>query len=276
MTASNFTACLKFTLRYEGGYVDHPRDPGGATNLGITIGTLAAWRKKSVSKADVRNLRHEEAAAIYRERYWKAVQGDLLPAGVDLAVFDFAVNSGTARAAKALQAAVGVRQDGVIAIGGDTLAAVDKMHPGEIIKRICDNRLTFVKKLKTWGTFGKGWSARISAVRTTATSMVSGGMIKVVAVEPDPEAAAKAPTTDVAPQTTSVGKATVVTGVAGAATAAASAGDLIAAGKSVQSYSDALPWLTVVGGLIVAVGVAWFLWPEIKRLVRGQGKEEIE
>jgi hypothetical protein len=117
-----FAACLEEVLWHEGGYADNPRDPGGATNLGITIATLGEWRGRAVTKADVKALTREEAAAIYRARYWKRVRGDALPAGLDLAVFDFAVNSGPARAVKALQRELGVAQDGLV--GPVTLGAL--------------------------------------------------------------------------------------------------------------------------------------------------------
>ena len=114
MAATNFNPCLTFVLWAEGGYVDDPLDPGGATNLGITLGVLREWRHTAVTKSDVQNLTREEAGAIYRARYWNAIRGDELPAGVDLMVFDACVNLGPGRSARMLQAAVGVAQDGAI------------------------------------------------------------------------------------------------------------------------------------------------------------------
>lgn len=171
MAAANYNACLAFTLRYEGGYVDHPRDPGGATNLGVTQRTLSAWRGWQVSKNEVRGLTRGEAAMIYRKQYWQAVSGDALPYGVDLAVFDYAVNSGPARAAKALQKALGTEPDGQIGIV--TLDAMNGVDHVKIIGAICEERFAFVRRLSTFATFGKGWSARISAVKATALRMVT-------------------------------------------------------------------------------------------------------
>ena len=99
MTASNFEASLAAVLKHEGGYADHPSDPGGATNLGVTRATLTRWRGRPVSKAEIRALTRAEAAKIYRALYWDEIAGDVLPAGLDFAVFDYCVNSGPGRAA---------------------------------------------------------------------------------------------------------------------------------------------------------------------------------
>lgn len=104
----------RWVLEYEGGFVNHPRDPGGATNMGITRRTLAAWRGHPVSVQDVRDLTKSEAMAIYKAHYWDAVQGDRLPRGLDYAVYDYAVNSGPGRAARDLQRCLGVTVDGII------------------------------------------------------------------------------------------------------------------------------------------------------------------
>lgn len=94
MARETFAACLSETLAHEGGYVDHPKDPGGATNMGITQAALSDWRDRPVSRFEVRTLTRVEADAIYRARYWNAVRGDDLPPGLDLVAFDGAVNSG--------------------------------------------------------------------------------------------------------------------------------------------------------------------------------------
>src|SRR5687767_1827204 len=97
MAADNFDASLKFVLQFEGGFVDHPKDPGGATNLGVTIHTLSAVLGRPATKAEVKALTPKTVAPIYRQRYWDKVRGDDLPLGVDLAVFDFGVHSGPKR-----------------------------------------------------------------------------------------------------------------------------------------------------------------------------------
>ena len=164
--SSRFQACLAEVLKHEGGYVDHPADPGGATNMGITFATLADWRGTAITKDDVRALTVAEAGEIYRARYWQPVRGDALPSGVDLAVFDYAVNSGPGRAAKALQQALGVAQDG--AIGPKTLDAAAMMPPAVVIIELCRIRMAFLRSLSTWPTFGKGWTRRVDEVEAAA------------------------------------------------------------------------------------------------------------
>lgn len=164
----SFERAMPVVFRWEGGYVDHPKDPGGATNFGITHQSLAAWRKQPVTKADVRALTKEEAAQIYRARFWAPVRGDDLPVGVDLVTFDAAVNSGPARGARWTQAAARVAQDGWI--GPLTLAALRTMDAASIIKDATDRRLSFVQSLRTWSTFGRGWARRIGDIRATALS----------------------------------------------------------------------------------------------------------
>lgn len=166
---TRFDACLSHVLRHEGGYVDHPHDPGGATNMGITHITLADWRGGPVTKDDVRELTRREAAAIYRANYWNRVHGDELPAGLDLAVFDFAVNSGVARAARHLQAAVGVDRDG--AIGPVTLAAVARRDAVVLMQALNGRRLDFLRGLDTWQHFGRGWQRRVNEITAAATAM---------------------------------------------------------------------------------------------------------
>jgi lysozyme family protein len=161
-----FAACLTEVLKHEGGYADHPADPGGATNMGITHTTLAAWRGKPVTRQDVRALTRDEAAAIYRARYWDVIRGDDLPRGVDLCVFDFAVNSGPARAARSLQAALGVEMDGTI--GPLTLAAAAKREPRALISDLCARRLAFLRSLSTYSVFGRGWERRVSEIEAAA------------------------------------------------------------------------------------------------------------
>lgn len=172
----NFAKSLSLVLKHEGGWADHPKDPGGATMKGVTLANFRRYVKPGASKADLRNITDQQVATVYRRFYWDAVAGAELPDGVDFAVFDFAVNSGPARAAKYLQAIVGVQQDG--RIGPATLAAARKMLPATIIHRLCDDRLAFMKRIKNngkllWDTFGKGWSRRVHEVRSEALALSS-------------------------------------------------------------------------------------------------------
>ncbi len=170
MAARNFDACLKLTLQFEGGYSDHPADPGGATNLGITRRTLAAWRGCPVSKSDVRMLKREEAAKIYRSNYWDAVRGDDLPEGIDAAVFDHAVNSGPRAAARLLQKALGLKADGVI--GAGSLALVRVTPRENLLRDLLRRRRGFLQRLRTFSIFGRGWTRRLLAVERACLGMI--------------------------------------------------------------------------------------------------------
>lgn len=170
MASESFGPALTCVLAQEGGYSDHPDDPGGATMMGITQATLAAWRGAPVTKADVRSLTRDEAAAIYRARYWNAVRGDDLPVGLDLAVFDFAVNSGASRAIRSLQRALGVTVDGLI--GPETLAAAGARPAPEMIAALCAGRRGFVERLSTFPVFGRGWTRRIREIEVAALKLV--------------------------------------------------------------------------------------------------------
>jgi lysozyme family protein len=170
----NFERSLSLVLKHEGGFVDHPRDPGGATNLGVTIGTarrlgIDVDGDGDTDIVDIKKLRTTDAAKVYRHEYWNKVAGDKLPDGVDYAVFDFAVNSGVSRASKYLQRAVGVKTDGEI--GPVTIAAAKARPAAEVIEFICDSRMDFLRDLKTWPTFGKGWTRRVAGVRAEALKL---------------------------------------------------------------------------------------------------------
>ncbi|WP_095091401.1 glycoside hydrolase family 108 protein [Mesorhizobium sophorae] len=165
----NFARALALVLKSEGGWSDNPADPGGATMKGVTLANFRRYVKANASKADLRKISDQQVAAVFRRYYWDAVLGAELPDGVDHAVFDFAVNSGPGRAAKALQAALGVAQDG--RIGPATLAAARARPAGVTIDALCDARLAFLKRLPTWATFGRGWSDRVTSVRAQALLM---------------------------------------------------------------------------------------------------------
>jgi len=175
---ANYAKALPLVLRHEGGFVNHPKDPGGATNKGVTIGTLKRLGidvdgDGDSDIVDLRNLRQSDVERVYKLFYWDAVKADQLPSGVDYAVFDFGVNSGPARAAKHLQKVVGAAQDGDI--GPKTLALVAKADPQDLVTALQDSRLRFLRGLKTWGTFGKGWSRRVAEVRAVALAMAENG-----------------------------------------------------------------------------------------------------
>ncbi|MEM0444201.1 MAG: glycosyl hydrolase 108 family protein [Candidatus Caldarchaeum sp.] len=134
-----FDKALSFTLKWEGGYSNHPSDPGGATNMGITQSTYDAWRNsKGLPKQDVKNLTRDEAARIYRERYWDPLKVDNANPALALIAFDSAVNHGVSTSLKWLSES-----------NGDW-------------RKFAAIRLEFYTKLRTWEVFGRGWTRRLA------------------------------------------------------------------------------------------------------------------
>jgi len=167
----NFQKALAAVLVHEGGFVNHPQDPGGMTNLGCTKTVWEEHCGHPVDEKAMRALTPADVAPLYKNKYWDKVKGDDLPAGVDYVVFDAAINSGPGRAAKWLQACVGVEPDG--GIGPKTLAAVNAMNPKQLVEDYGKRRLSFLTDLPTWGTFGKGWARRVSEVTSVASTMTT-------------------------------------------------------------------------------------------------------
>jgi len=165
----NFESALKAILHHEGGYINHPKDPGGMTNLGVTKRVWEEWVGHEVDEKTMRNLTPEIVGPMYKTKYWDKIKGDDLPTGVDYVVFDAAVNSGPGRAAKWLQACVGVEPDG--GIGPKTLAAVNAFDTNQLIEDYAKRRLSFLMDLQTWDTFGKGWGRRVAEVQKTGLDM---------------------------------------------------------------------------------------------------------
>ena len=166
----SFDACIPIILRSEGGYVDNPRDPGGPTNLGVTINTLSGWLKHPATIEDVKALTPDTAGQIYQANYYNPVHGPDLPDGVDLMAFDAAVNSGVGAAIKLLQTAVGVTDDGHF--GPVTLAAVKAKDPSQTINDFHHAHEAFYRSLSTFSVFGRGWLARNDRTRGLALGMV--------------------------------------------------------------------------------------------------------
>ena len=172
----SFKSALKHVLVHEGGWADHPKDPGGATMKGVTLTTYRRHFGPTKSKQELRNISDKELGDIYRSGYWDKCHCDELPKGLDYAVFDAAVNSGPGRSARWLQAAVGAKQDG--GIGPKTLEKVNEHDPVAVTSDICDLRLSFLQSLNNWATFGKGWNRRVEGVRVTAIAMAGGDQLK--------------------------------------------------------------------------------------------------
>lgn len=154
MAIYNRDEAIKECLKWEGGYSNNPSDPGGPTNWGITIADARRYWKSDATAADVRAMPQSVAVNIYINKYWKTPQYDCdtLASGVDLAVFDFGVNSGPGRARAALDASVGGPSE-------------------DTINRICDYRIAFLHKLGTWGVFGAGWSRRVVGIRAKSLEL---------------------------------------------------------------------------------------------------------
>lgn len=167
----NFDACFDLMIKHEGGFVNHPKDPGGMTNLGVTKRVWEEYTGKTATEAEMRSLTKDKVKPLYRKNYWDKVRGDDLPKGVDYAVFDFAVNSGPGRSARTLQRVLEVKQDGEI--GPKTLAKVFDANPRELVQDICEQRMRFLQSLPTWATFGRGWKRRVEEVEDIAFKMAT-------------------------------------------------------------------------------------------------------
>lgn len=167
----NFDDALAAVLEHEGGYVNHPQDPGGMTNLGVTKRVWEAWVGKTVSEADMRALTPAMVAPMYRKQYWDAVKGDELPPGLDYLMFDFAVNAGASRAIRTMQRAVGATPDGVI--GPRTMAAVKAADPDDLIDKFSAEKEAFYRSLPTFATFGRGWLRRVAEVKSHAVTLLA-------------------------------------------------------------------------------------------------------
>lgn len=253
---ANFEKALAAVLVYEGGYVNHPKDPGGATMRGVTQKVYDRYRQQrgAVSK-DVRYIDEAELREIYKAQYWDLIAGDALPSGVDLAVFDYAVNSGATRAGRALQQIVGVRVDGNV--GLSTVAATKAMPAGEVIDRLCDERLAFMRRLSTFSTFGKGWTRRVEAVRTAACAMIGPQVAMFDAVyAPAVEGyeAAPADPRDVSITSTNTGRGIATSSFGIMGTAIGEAADKV---QAISPYSTVITGVSVFL-LLLGVGLSMY------------------
>jgi lysozyme family protein len=159
---SSYPQSIAFVLRQEGGYTNHPSDPGGPTNWGITIFDARKYWKPHATAEDVKVMPLQVAQDIYRDKYWAVVHGDDIAAGLDICTFDSAVNSGTGRAWKWLGSAIGNPSSAYA-----TLAAASQQTKDvpAAVKKFCQTRLSFLHALKTWSVFGKGWGRRVAELQ---------------------------------------------------------------------------------------------------------------
>jgi lysozyme family protein len=165
MSAINFRACLAFTLTAEGGWADDPRDPGGATNKGITLATFQRY-DPGATVDDLRSIGDATVAGIYARGYWMPIEGDALPTGIDLSVFDFGVNAGPETSVRLLQRAVGVDDDGVL--GPVSMAATRAADPSAVVNTLAHLQMAHYRGLADWPDFGNGWTARTDRRRIAA------------------------------------------------------------------------------------------------------------
>jgi lysozyme family protein len=174
--ANLFQDCLEFTLAQEGGYVDDPYDPGGATNMGITLATYQCWdHDPALDVANVEDLSRNTAAAIYRSMYWNTLCGHSLPAGIDLTTFDFGVNAGPRRSAELLQTALGFAGDQVDGcIGPETLHAAATANATKVIEALAESQTDYYRALAEFDRYGPGWLDRTRRRRHAALAMVQG------------------------------------------------------------------------------------------------------
>ena len=166
----NYDKCLETILHHEGGYVNHPKDPGGETNLGVT---KRVYEEFGGTK-DMKELTVEDVAPIYKKGYWDKLKGDDLAGGLDLCVFDFGVNAGPGRAAKYLQTQIGTVADG--GIGPNTLAKLEEYirenGEHEAVKKYQEMRQKYYESLSTFATFGKGWTRRVDETTKLALDLI--------------------------------------------------------------------------------------------------------
>ena len=169
----NFRDCLELVLKHEGGYVDHPKDPGGRTNLGVTQRVWEEWIGHPATEKDMRELTPAIVAPMYEMRYWRTSYCEKLPRGLDLLVFSMAVNAGAGRSVKLLQDAIGVVMDGVI--GPITMARINEANVETLIDKFSEIRTDYYKGLKLFPVFGRGWLARTESERLQALQMAKNG-----------------------------------------------------------------------------------------------------
>lgn len=168
---SNKDQILSFTYRQEGGFSNDAHDPGGATNYGITQAEFDAYNDlQGQPKISVRRITREQADDIYTRYYWNKVHGDELPSGIDLVIYDYAVNSGVYRAVRYAQWVAGVTVDGKL--GPITLRALTAADPKTFIIEFDRRRLSFLSSLNIFQYFGKGWTRRVREATDAALKLI--------------------------------------------------------------------------------------------------------
>lgn len=256
MAVSRFKTSLTRVLVHEGGYVNHPRDPGGATNQGVIQRTYDGYRRrKKLPVRSVKQLTATERDEIYRQQYWDTIQGEKLPKGIDYAVFDGAVNSGPRQSIKWLQRALGSSYHGKIdgAVGVATLAAVAAHeNHAALVDKICDRRMAYLRALKTWPTFAGGWTRRVESVRKVGKAEAEGSR-EIFKVAHIADSGAKARIED-ARTPPSPAPADAATG--GGIGAGGIAGTLQTLQEQLTPYSSAGQWIPTLVAILATLGAA--------------------
>ncbi|MGJ5203603.1 glycoside hydrolase family 108 protein [Bradyrhizobium sp. HKCCYLR20261] len=269
---ANFAKCMPKILAYEGGWSNHPRDPGGVTLEGIIQRVYDGWRDRHGKprrplKPEMRNTAEwkRERDEIFRAQYWDAVKGDELPAGVDLVVFDGAVNSGPYQSIKWLQRALGVEADGHL---GETTLAALQHHPDhdKLIAGICARRLGMLQQLSTWDAFGKGWARRVANVKAIGQAWATGSVGPAPVAAHEDQGDAKAYASDVAQP--AVDSADAIKGGVGSGAIGAT---LNSVKEQIEPIAQSADWImhlyTAITVLCVVASVAavvYSLWSSMK------------
>lgn len=137
--------------------------------MGVSLGTYRRHINPQGTCGDLKRITWETAAGIYEREYWRAVRGDELPVGLDLMLFDMAVNAGPATAVKLLQRLLNAEVDGFL--GNETLSALARRDPARLIEDYHVSRMTYYRGLKTWPVFGEGWEKRAEVTMLAALDM---------------------------------------------------------------------------------------------------------
>jgi lysozyme family protein len=166
--ASNFKECLELVLKSEGGWVNHPSDPGGETNLGVTKAVWEEYVGHSVKT--MKGLTKDDVAPMYELKYWRPCYCEVLPRGLDFVVFSMGVNAGTGRSVKLLQQSLGCVPDGVI--GPRTRELISSSNGANLISKFSETRREYYRSLKTFPIFGRGWLSRVDREETEALDMI--------------------------------------------------------------------------------------------------------
>jgi len=163
----NFKHCLDLVLKSEGGWVNHPSDPGGETNLGVTKRVWEEYVGHPVES--LKKLTKDDVAPLYELKYWRPCYGEVLPRGLDFVVFSMGVNAGPGRSIKLLQQSLGCVSDGVI--GPRTRELISASNPATLISKFSETRREYYRALKNFPTFGRGWLARVDKEESEALDM---------------------------------------------------------------------------------------------------------